>query len=184
MVKAINNQQCGWLEYCQDELVLLGVNYDLWMGLVLVCFFNWNRFYIGWYWFWDYGMGDLGNDGVYQVDFGCWVLNLGVFKVVSCSGAKFGWKGDVYEVFDVMVVIWEYEDLLYVFEQCDFIFYWMFVHELDNDNIFYGDVGYMMVDCDGYCVFYCWGKLGVLYYKKWIDDGVYYQNFVFCVKNW
>ena len=80
-----------------------------------------------------------------------------------------------------MVVTWEYEDLLYVFEQRDFTPYRMPAHQLDNDNIFYGDAGYMMVDRDGYRVFHRRGKRGVAYHKQWTDDGAHYQTFVSCV---
>ena len=183
MVKAINNQQRGRMEHRQDESVPAGVDYDLWIGPAPKLPFNRNRFHTGWHWLWDYGTGDLGNDGVHQVDLGRWALNLGAPKAVSCSGAKLGWKGDAHEVPDAMVVTWEYEDLLYVFEQRDFTPYRMPAHQLDNDNIFYGDAGYMMVDRDGYRVFHRRGKPGVSYHKKWTDDGAHYQNFVSCVKS-
>ncbi len=183
MVKAINNQRRGRLSHRKDEPVPSGVDYDLWMGPAPKRPFNRNRFHSGWHWLWDYGTGDLGNDGVHQVDLGRWALNLGAPKAVSCSGAKLGWKGDAHEVPDAMVVTWEYEDLLYVFEQRDFTPYRMPAHQNDNDNIFYGDAGYMMVDRDGYRVFHQRGKPGPSFHKKWTDDGGHYQNFITCVKN-
>ncbi|MBQ17374.1 MAG: dehydrogenase [Planctomycetaceae bacterium] len=183
MVKAINNQRRGRLPHRKDEPVPTGVDYDLWMGPAPKRPFNRNRFHTGWHWLWDYGTGDLGNDGVHQVDLGRWALNLGAPKAVSCSGAKLGWKGDAHEVPDAMVVTWEYEDLLYVFEQRDFTPYRMPAHQNDNDNIFYGDAGYMMVDRDGYRVFHQRGKPGPSFHKKWTDDGGHYQNFITCVKN-
>ena len=183
MVKAINNQRRGRMAHRKDEPVPSGVNYDLWMGPAPKRPFNRNRFHSGWHWLWDYGTGDLGNDGVHQVDLGRWALNLGAPKAVSCSGAKLGWKGDAHEVPDAMVVTWEYEDLLYVFEQRDFTPYRMQAHQNDNDNIFFGDAGYMMVDRDGYRVFHQRGKPGPSFHKKWTDDGGHYQNFITCVKN-
>jgi len=183
MVKAINNQRRGRMAHRKDEAVPSGVNYDLWMGPAPKRPFNRNRFHSGWHWLWDYGTGDLGNDGVHQVDLGRWALNLGAPKAVSCSGAKLGWKGDAHEVPDAMVVTWEYEDLLYVFEQRDFTPYRMQAHQNDNDNIFFGDAGYMMVDRDGYRVFHQRGKPGPSFHKKWTDDGGHYQNFITCVKN-
>ena len=183
MVKAINNQRRGRMAHRKDEPVPKGVNYDIWVGPAPMKPFNRNRFHTGWHWLWDYGTGDLGNDGVHQVDIGRWALNLGAPKAVSCSGAKLGWKGDAHEVPDAMVVTWEYEDLLYVFEQRDFTPYRMQAHQNDNDNIFFGDAGYMMVDRDGYRVFHQRGKPGPSFHKKWTDDGGHYQNFITCVKN-
>ena len=154
MVKAINNQRRARMAHRKDEAVPKGVNYDIWVGPAPMKPFNRNRFHTGWHWLWDYGTGDLGNDGVHQVDIGRWALNLGAPKAVSCSGAKLGWKGDAHEVPDAMVVTWEYDDLLYVFEQRDFTPYRMQAHMNDNDNIIYGDDGYMMVDRDGYRIFH------------------------------
>jgi len=183
MVKAINNQRRGRMAHRKDEAVPKGVNYDLWMGPAPKRPFNRNRFHGGWHWLWDYGTGDLGNDGVHQVDIGRWALNLGAPKAVSCSGAKLGWAGDAHEVPDAMVVTWEYDDLLYVFEQRDFTPYRMQTHMNDNDNIIFGDRGYMMIDRDGYRIFHERGKPGKSFYKKWSDDGGHYRNFIDCVKS-
>jgi len=183
MVKAINNQRRGRMSHRKDEAVPKGVNYDLWMGPAPKRPFNRNRFHGGWHWLWDYGTGDLGNDGVHQVDIGRWALNLGAPKAVSCSGAKLGWAGDAHEVPDAMVVTWEYDDLLYVFEQRDFTPYRMQTHMNDNDNIIFGDQGYMMIDRDGYRIFHERGKPGKSFYKKWSDDGGHYRNFIDCVKS-
>ena len=70
MVKAINNQKRGRMMPRSDEPVPAGVNYDLWQGPAPSRPFNRNRFHGGWHWLWDYGTGDLGNDGVHQVDIG------------------------------------------------------------------------------------------------------------------
>ena len=183
MVKAINNQRRRRQPLRDDEAVPAGVHYDLWIGPGPKRPFNRNRFHGAWHWTWDFGTGDLGNDGVHQVDLGRWALGLKAPKAVSCSGAKLGSKGDAQETPDTMVITWEYDDLLYVFEQRDFTPYRMQGHRLDNDNIFYGDEGYMMVDCDGYRVFYKDDVKGPAYYKHWVDSERHYQNFIDCVKS-
>src|SRR5690606_10356499 len=45
-----------------------GVDYDLWLGPAPARPFNRNRFHGNWRWFFDYGTGDLGNDGVHRLD--------------------------------------------------------------------------------------------------------------------
>jgi len=182
MVKAINNQKRGRLPHRPDRPAPDGVDYDLWLGPTKKRPFNPNRFHYSWHWMWDYGCGDIGNDGVHQIDLGRWALGLKAPKAVSCSGAKLGSKGDAQETPDTMVVTWEYDDLLYVFEQRDFTPYRMQGHRLDNDNIFYGDKGYMMVDRDGYRVFYK-GERGPAAGAKYGDSGRHYQNFIDCVKS-
>ncbi len=181
MVKAINNQRRGRLQHRKDESVPTGIHYDLWLGPASKRPFNRNRFHGSWHWMWEYGTGDIGNDGVHQIDLGRWALGLKAPKAVSCSAAKLGSKGDAQETPDAMVVTWEYEDLLYVFEQRDFTPYRMQGHRHDNDNIFYGEKGYMMVDRDGYRVIFK-NDRGPQFQQKWADGHAHYQNFIDCVK--
>jgi len=182
MVKAINNQKRGRMPQRPDEPIPAGVDYDMWLGPAPSRPFNRNRFHGGWHWHWDYGTGDIGNDGVHQIDLGRWALGLKAPKAVSSSGAKLGSKGDAQETPDAMVVTWEYEDLLFVYEQRDFTPYRMQGHRLDNDNIFYGDRGYMLIDRDGYRVFYR-NENGPSFQQKWSDGPGHYQNFIDCVKS-
>ena len=182
MVKAINNQRRGRVAPRPDGPVPTGVNYDLWQGPAQKRPFNANRFHRNWHWMWDYGTGDLGNDGVHQIDIGRWALGLKAPNAVSCSGAKLGSKGDAQETPDSMVVTWEYDDLLYVFEQRDFTPYRMQGHHNDNDNIIYGDKGFMMVDRDGYRVFFKHER-GPSFQKKFADSTRHYQNFIDCIKS-
>ncbi len=51
-----------------------GVHYDLWTGPAPVRPFTRNRFHHNWHWFWAYGNGDIGNQGVHQVDIARWGL--------------------------------------------------------------------------------------------------------------
>jgi len=101
---------------------------------------------------------------------------------ISCSGAKLGSRGDAQETPDSMVVTWEYDDLLYVFEQHDFTPYRQQGHRLDNDNIIFGDKGYMMVDRDGCRVFYK-NEVGPSLKSSWTDSPTHYQNFIDCIKS-
>ena len=182
MVKAINNQRRGRLPIREDSAVPSGVDYDLWLGPAPARPFNRNHFHSSWHWMWNYGTGDLGNDGVHQVDLGRWALGLKAPNAVSCSGAKLGSRGDAQQTPDSMVVTWEYDELLYVFEQRDFTPYRQQGHRLDNDNIIFGDKGYMMVDRDGYRVFYK-NEAGPSFEEKWNDSPAHYQNFIDCVKS-
>ncbi len=182
MVKAINNQRRALYPPRPDEPVPSGVNYDLWLGPAQKRPFNKNCFHTSWHWNWDFGTGDIGNDGVHQIDIGRWGMNLKAPNAVSCSGAKLGSKGDAQETPDTMVVTWEYDDLLYVYEQRDFTPYRMQAHRNDNDNIFYGDKGFMMVDRNGYRIFYKHER-GPAFEQKWQDTPTHYQNFIDCVKS-
>lgn len=52
-----------------------GVDYDLWLGPAAARPFNPRRFHGHWRWFFDYGTGDLGNDGVHRIDVARWALD-------------------------------------------------------------------------------------------------------------
>jgi predicted dehydrogenase len=58
------------------EPVPEGVHYDLWLGPAPEHAFTENRFHYNWHWFWDYGNGDLGNQGIHQVDVARWGLGV------------------------------------------------------------------------------------------------------------
>jgi predicted dehydrogenase len=182
MVKAINNQRRRRVEPQPDGPVPAGVDYDLWLGPGKKQAFNRNRFHGTWHWTWEYGTGDIGNDGIHQIDIGRWALGLKAPNAVSCSAAKLGSRGDAQETPDAMVVTWEYDDLLFVFEQRDFTPYRMPGHRIDNDNIFYGTEGFLMIDRNGYRVFHKKDKPGPAFESKSPEPATHYENFVTCIK--
>lgn len=183
VVKAINNQRRRRHPQRPDEPVPPGVDYDLWVGPARMQPFNQNRFHEGWHFLWDYGTGDIGNDGVHQIDLGRWALGLKAPKAVSASAAKLASRGDAQETPDTMVVTWEYDDLLYVYEQRDFTPYRMLGHRFDNDNIFFGEEGFMMIDRDGYRIFHKGQEPGESFEQKWTETPDHCQNFIDCVKS-
>lgn len=58
-----------------DAEVPAGVDYNLWQGPAAVRPFNPNRFHYEWHWNWEYGGGDLANNGVHYLDVIRWGLN-------------------------------------------------------------------------------------------------------------
>jgi predicted dehydrogenase len=78
-----------------DGPVPPGVNYDLWLGPAPMRPFNENRFHYNWHWFWDTGNGDIGNQGVHEMDIARWGLDKSTLpKVVHSSGWKFVYDDD------------------------------------------------------------------------------------------
>jgi predicted dehydrogenase len=68
------------------EAVPAGVNYDLWLGPAPDRGFTQNRFHYNWHWFWDTGNGDLGNQGIHEMDTARWGLGTGFPTKVSAMG--------------------------------------------------------------------------------------------------
>ena len=71
-----------------------GVDYDLWTGPAPKRPFTKNRFHYNWHWFWDFGNGDLGNQGVHQVDVVRWGMGVGLPNKVSAMGGHFMFDDD------------------------------------------------------------------------------------------
>ncbi len=64
------------------------MNYDLWLGPAPKRPFNPNRFHGTWRWFFDYGTGDLGNDGVHRLDLAVWGLQT---ALKAAGSSPLGW---------------------------------------------------------------------------------------------
>ncbi|MDP2997212.1 MAG: Gfo/Idh/MocA family oxidoreductase [Bryobacterales bacterium] len=76
------------------EPVPLGVDYDMWTGPAPLRPFTKNRFHYNWHWFWDTGNGDLGNQGIHEVDIARWGLGVTHPTKVTAMGGKFMFDDD------------------------------------------------------------------------------------------
>jgi predicted dehydrogenase len=76
------------------EPIPAGVDYDLWTGPAPLHPFTKNRFHYNWHWNWTYGNGDLGNQGVHQVDVARWGMGVGFPNKVSAMGGHFMFDDD------------------------------------------------------------------------------------------
>jgi predicted dehydrogenase len=76
------------------EPVPAGVNYDLWTGPSPLRPFTRNRFHYNWHWFWDTGNGDIGNQGVHQMDVARWGLGVKFPNKIAALGGHFMFHDD------------------------------------------------------------------------------------------
>lgn len=136
-----------------------GVHYDLWLGPAPKREFTENRFHYNWHWFWDYGNGDFGNQGIHEVDICRWGLGVTLPTRVSAMGGHFMFDDDQ-ETPNVMTANYEFNDggkkKFMVFE----VRHWITNHEAGIGgekpgntvgNVFYGSKGYMAID--GYATY-------------------------------
>jgi predicted dehydrogenase len=94
-----------------------GFDYDFWLGPAPQRPFNPVRFHGNWRWFFDYGTGDLGNDGVHRLDYGRWALQTAAAaqgervpdlpRAVSAHGGKY-YFNDAQEWPDTMMVTYDF----------------------------------------------------------------------------
>jgi len=47
-----------------------------------------------WHWFWHYGNGEIGNQGVHEMDIACWAHQRGKPVKVSSTGGRYVWDDD------------------------------------------------------------------------------------------
>jgi predicted dehydrogenase len=130
-----------------DGEVPAGVHYDLWLGCAPKRPFNQNRFHYNWHWFWDYGCGDIGNQGPHQFDIARWGLNKQEHPVkVSSMGDYYQWDSDQ-ETPNTQMATFEYPDgKMLVFEVRG-----LYTNDEDGiriGNLFFGTEGWMHVGVD------------------------------------
>lgn len=82
------------------------LDYNLWLGPAQERPFLWReggdyREQVGglfvhycWHWFWDFGNGESGNQGVHEMDVAAWAANKGLPVRVSSTGGRYAWDDD------------------------------------------------------------------------------------------
>ena len=131
-----------------------GVDYDLWTGPAPKREFTMNRFHYNWHWFWDTGNGDLGNQGIHEVDIARWGLGVTHPTKVSAIGGKFMFDDDQ-ETPNTISASFEFDvdgkKKMMTFE----VRHWISPHEAGINgekpgntigNQFYGSKGYLVID--------------------------------------
>ncbi len=85
-----------------------GVHYDLWTGPAPLKPFTKNRFHYNWHWIWDTGNGDLGNQGIHELDLARWGLGVGFPSKVTAVGGHFLFDDDQ-QTPNVLTVAYEFK---------------------------------------------------------------------------
>lgn len=121
-----------------------GVDYDRWLGPAPEHAFNPHRFHSTWRMFRDYGNGEIGDDGIHDLDLATWGLGVEELPVkITARGSRMMLHGHASEYPDNMNVAYEYPDgRLLIYENYPFTKYGL--HGFDNGNVFYGTEGYMV----------------------------------------
>lgn len=131
-----------------DSDVPEGVDYDTWLGPAPDRSFSKNRFHYNWHYHWDYGNGDIGNQGVHQMDLCRWGLGVDHPSRITSGRGMFIFDDDK-EVPNVINTSYEFPDAgnqgkMMVFD----VRPWMTNDEKRTKVgvLFYGSEGYMVID--------------------------------------
>jgi predicted dehydrogenase len=140
-----------------DEPVPAGLNWDEFLGPAQWKPYSKNKYAYNWHWFWDTGNGDIGNQGVHEMDISLWGLGRTSWpSSVFSSGGKFVWKDDQ-ETPNTQQTTFGFGDAQMTFE----------VRNLPTPpegglivrrpnyvgNIFFGSGGFLVVDDAGFQIY-------------------------------
>jgi hypothetical protein len=133
-----------------------------------------------WHWIWDYGNGDLGNQGVHEMDKARWGLNKNTLpRSVFSLGGRCGYIDDG-ETANTQLCVFDYEPQLLIFE----------VRGLPTADYKGAKVGNIWVGTEGYVV--CPNYSGGVAYDKagkvvtkfsGGNDQYHFDNFVQAVRS-
>jgi predicted dehydrogenase len=92
------------------------VNFDLWLGPAPTREFHTNLVHYNWHWFWDFGNGDIGNQGVHEMDKARWMIpDATLPKTVFSLGGRFGYK-DQGETPNTQLAFMDFGQTMLIFE--------------------------------------------------------------------
>ena len=92
------------------------LDFNIWLGPAQEQPYHENLVHYRWHWFWDFGNGDMGNQGVHEMDKARWVIPNATFptRVISFGGRYA--NNDQGETPNALVCVYEYGDTLLIFE--------------------------------------------------------------------
>jgi len=158
------------------------VDYDLWLGPAPLRPFNVRRFHGSWRWFFDYGCGDLGNDGVHRLDFCRWALGIDSLQLpttISAAGGKF-YFDDAQEWPDTQIITYEYPNKIMTYEMR--IWSKPRLFEATEGAAIYGDNGWLLISNTGWKHFDAKGQV-VKEMTGRAPLGLHVRNFLDAVKS-
>ena len=141
----------------ENEPTPAGLNWDMFLGPAPMRAYNELRFRYNWHWFWDTGNGDIGNQGVHQMDIARWGMgDLGLPDSVVSTGGKYAYNDDqetpntqnaVFDYGGKKQIVFEVRGLLTGNEGSSTPRGGMV------GNLFYGTDGWMAIDDAGFQVY-------------------------------
>jgi len=149
VAKAWNSQRRGNIGHAKPSDPPAGFDYDAWIGPAPMRPYQKNCHHYTWHWWYDFGTGDAGNDGVHELDIARWGLgNPGHPVMVSGYGSKMHFDDDQ-QFPDTQYVTFEFPGegpaagRLLVYEHRIWSPYRQ--EGLENGNAFYGTEGMLVL---------------------------------------
>jgi predicted dehydrogenase len=109
MARCVHYQKRESLGFKQAENPPSTLNWDLWLGPASMQSFNGNLHPYNWHWFWEFGNGELGNNGIHYIDVARWGLHKGLPSKIYSTGGRFGYK-DQGQTPNTQLVTYQFDD--------------------------------------------------------------------------
>lgn len=121
------------------------LDWNLWQGPAAERPYSERYVHYNWHWDWEYGNGDIGNQGIHETDMCLWGLGLGLPDQVQAMGGRFLWDDDrvTPEVLSCGMLYKDPRKMIEIEVRP-----WRTNREdgLEVGNVFYGSEGYMTVN--------------------------------------
>lgn len=192
LARAWESTRQGSIGFPADSPAPPEVDYDMWLGAAPLRPFNIRRFHGNWRWFYDYGTGDLGNDGVHRLDMAVALLNeaclaqgespLGLPTSIASSGGKW-YFDDMQEFPDTLQVNYNYGGPSPKFLTYEMRIWAPYGFEGEGEAAaIYGDQAYLVIGNNRWRVYGPKNEL-IKEVAGDSDETPHVQNFIDCVKS-
>ncbi len=168
------------------------IDYNLWCGPAPMKPLMRKKLHYDWHWVWDYGCGDLGNQGIHEMDKARWGLNKNeLAKSVVSVGGRYGYVDDG-QTANTQICVFDYGDCELIFEVRGWPSKSPYPGKASPKdsarptnfvgNIFYGSEGFMV--CPSYTSAIAYSKDGeVIRQFKSKDGNAHFDNFIKAVRD-
>ena len=146
MARVIHYEPRPSIGFKEPETPPADFHWDLWLGPAPQQPFHRNLVHYNWHWFWDFGGGELANNGPHMIDVARWALNKGFPEKVHAIGGRYGYK-DQAQTPNTMTVTYGFADGVNLVTEIRGRFT---NPEADAETaaIFYGSKGYLAIERD------------------------------------
>lgn len=188
VAKAWNSQRRGSIGKQQPTDPPADLDFDTWVGPAPMVPYRKNLLHGVWRWWYDFGCGDIGNDGVHDIDVALWGFGAETHpSTVTCLGGKYHFDDDQ-QFPDTQYAIFEYptdgapqgRKRQFIFEQRIWSPY---VQEgYENGSAWYGTKGMLVM---GHTVGWkLYGPRNQLIEEQTggVDLAAHHQNFFDCIR--
>lgn len=107
--KAWYSNKRGPIGRGQEVPVPEWLNWELWQGPAPRQAYQDVWVHYDWHWFWEYGTGEINNNGTHEIDICRWALGVEYPNKISSAGGRYHYDDD-WEFYDTQMVTYEYDN--------------------------------------------------------------------------